>query len=131
MEHAASYVKQLLLNDEELEEYGIVKGGYPMLNIINAENLSYQILGGGKSVTTNRFEDLVIPLSLDTHYIGGNNEAIIEIKPKKNKIPAVLDDDRFNRIFDSIILIKKHREKETKRNNVRTTTKPTRKLRSK
>jgi len=137
MEHAASYVNQLVLNEDELEEHGIVKGGYPMSNIVSVENLSYQMLGGGKSIGGNRFEDLVIPLSLDTHmsqetnYGGGNKESIIETKSKKNKIPEILDEDRFNRIFDSIILIKKRREKDTKKNMAKPTSKTTRKSKSK
>lgn len=137
MEHLASYVNQLRLNEDELVEHGIVKGGYPMSNIITAENLSYQMLGGDKSIGGNRFEDLVIPLSLDTHmsndthYGGGNTESIIEVKPKKNKIPTVLDEDRFNRIFDSIILVKKRREKDTRRNIVKPISKTTRKSNSK
>jgi hypothetical protein len=143
MEHTASYVNQLVLNEDELEEHGIVKGGYPMSNIVSVENLSYQMLGGGKSIGGNRFEDLVIPLSLDTHtsldthmakdtyYGGGNNESIIETKSKKNKIPEILDEDRFNRIFDSIILIKKRREKDTKKNMTKPTSKTTRKSKSK
>jgi hypothetical protein len=137
MEHAASYVNQLVLNEDELEEHGIVKGGYPMSNIVSVENLSYQMLGGGKSIGGNRFEDLVIPLSLDTHmskdtyYGGGNQESITETKPKKNKMPTVLDEDRFNRIFDSIILIKKRREKDTKKNMAKSVSKTTRKSKSK
>lgn len=144
MEHAASYVNQLVLNEDDFEEHGIVKGGFPMSTIVSAENLSYQMLGGGgKSVGGSRFEDLVIPLSLDTHtsldthmyqdthYGGGNTEPMIEIKPKKNKMPEIIDEDRFNRIFDSIILIKKRREKETKTHHAKPTTKTTRKSKSK
>jgi hypothetical protein len=128
---AESYVDRLRFNEDDLDQDGIMRGGFPMSSIIEQENLSNQMLGGGKSISKARFADLVIPLSLDTHYEGENGESTIEIKPKKNKMPSLLDEDRFKHVFDSIIVTKKRREKETRKNTANPISKPTRKAKAK
>uniref|UniRef100_A0A6C0D4W3 Uncharacterized protein n=1 Tax=viral metagenome TaxID=1070528 RepID=A0A6C0D4W3_9ZZZZ len=129
MNFLPSYLNQIVLNDEEAEETGIVKGGYPMTNIIEFENLSNQMLGGAKKVGGSRFAELVIPLSLDTHYRGGSEE--FAIKTGKKKIPEIIDENRFNRIFDSIILTKKRRENTRKNNDKKHDIQTTRKSKEK
>jgi hypothetical protein len=125
MEYLPSYMNNLVLNDENFENTNIITGGYPMLNILEYENQSNEILGGAKRVGIDRFKDLAIPFSLDTHYDGNNN--IANIKQKKEKAIHVIEDGLFDKLMDSIIITKKRKEKETRRNNQVKITKSTRK----
>jgi hypothetical protein len=76
-----------------------VGAGYPMTEFIKMDNFNRSIIEGGSKnkVGKSRFEDLVIPISIDSHSMG--EPAIKQIGKISKKI-EVISDDLFNKLFE-------------------------------
>ena len=118
-EYFPSYMNQVVINDSKLESDGVVTGGFPMSTILERENQSNEMLGGGKRVGIDRFKDLAIPFSLDTHYDSRYIQSIAEIKGgnknKKKETIDIMDGGLFDKLLDSIVLAKRNQNKNTRK----------------
>lgn len=118
-EYLPSYMNQVVINDSKLESDGVVTGGFPMSTILERENQSNEMLGGGKRVGIDRFKDLAIPFSLDTHYDSRYIQSIAEIKGgnknKKKETIDIMDGGLFDKLLDSIVLAKRNQNKNTRK----------------
>jgi|UniRef100_A0A6C0ARS8 hypothetical protein len=131
VEYAEPYVNKLVFNEKE-DDDAIITGGYPMSSFLEFENLSNQFLGGAKKIGVDRFKDLAIPFSLDTHHSNYNDENYQKEKPKKSKPVEVIADGLFEKLVDSIIVAKKQKQTRKDHNiEVKPKTKTTRKSRPK
>lgn len=118
-EYLPSYMNQVVVNDSKLESDGVVTGGFPMSTILEQENRSNEMLGGGKRVGVDRFKDLAIPFSLDMHCDGTINQLASGMlggnKNKKKDIIDIMDGGLFDKLLDSIVLAKKNQRKDTRK----------------
>lgn len=135
VEYAEPYVNKLVFNEKE-DDDAIITGGYPMSSFLEFENLSNQFLGGAKKIGVDRFKDLAIPFSLDTHHSSYSDENYHKERPKKSKPVEVITDGLFEKLVDSIIVAKKQKQnqKTTRKDHniqVKPKTKTTRKSRAK
>jgi len=119
-EYLPSYMNQVVVNDSKLESDGVVTGGFPMSTILERENRSNEMLGGGKRVGVDRFKDLAIPFSLDTHYDSRFIQSIAEIKggnkSKKREVIDIMDGGLFDKLLDSIVLAKRNKNHNQNKN---------------
>jgi hypothetical protein len=118
-EYLPSYMNHVVINDSKLESDGVITGGFPMSAILEQENRTNEMLGGGKRVSVDRFKDLAIPFSLDTHYDNRVIQSVAEIKGgsknRKKETIDIMDGGLFDKLLDSIVLAKRNQNKNTRK----------------
>jgi len=79
-----------------------VVGGYPINDLITAENTSHSMLGGSNHIGTSRFDGLVVPIGLavDPISIMGGCSQLSNIKMINNN--EILNDNLFNELFGKV-----------------------------
>jgi hypothetical protein len=136
-EYLPSYMNQVVVDDSKLESDGIVTGGFPMSTILEQYNHSTTVLGGGKRVGVDRFKDLAIPFSLDTHCDNTMNRlasGILGGNKSKRETIDIMDEGLFDKLLDSVIIAKITQNKNTRKQKEQKDfieTKPTRKIKFK
>jgi hypothetical protein len=98
-----SYVNELMY---KVVDNNIMKGGYPMSKFIENENKKREQIGGGTmcEISCSRFNDLVIPISIDSHYVKREG---LTLKSNKIKYQDEIDDEQFNKLLEKIGSIRK------------------------
>jgi len=98
-----SYVNELMY---KVVDNNIVGGGYPMKKFVEKENKNRNQIGGGTmcEINCSRFDDLVIPISIDSNYM--KNEKSIS-KLNKIKYHDEIEDAEFNKLLEKIGNIRK------------------------
>jgi hypothetical protein len=98
-----SYVNELIY---KVVDNNIMKGGYPMSKFIENENKKREQIGGGTicEINCSRFNDLVIPISIDSHFMK-KEEPILN--SKKIRYENEIDDEQFNKLLEKIGSIRK------------------------
>ena len=107
-----------------LEEYhftdgDIMKGGYPIRNLLEEENDKRQLIGGGlvQSIGIDKFNDYAIPIGL----LSFQNKAFERnpVKTKAKREPEVINDDLFDKLFSSITKQRNlNKKNKTKKQNL-------------
>lgn len=82
---------------------GALKGGYPLKTFAEEEELQMKMLGGGlvESIGIEKFNDYVIPIGLFTG-CDYSNMNMKKYNKDNKKIPGVIDDELFDKIFSNI-----------------------------
>jgi len=114
----SSYVNNLTYKIDPEDESKIISGGYPMVKFLKREQNKRQQMGGSL-IGIARFEQLVIPLSIDSHTIERQE---LEL-PKKVKYHDTIDDEQFARFFERISL--KKNNSRTRKTNIDSPSKKT------
>jgi len=83
-----------------------MKGGYPMSKFIENENKERYQIGGGTmcEINCSRFNDLVIPISIDSHFMKKEEP---NLKSNKLKYEDEIDDEQFNKLLEKIGSVRK------------------------
>jgi hypothetical protein len=98
-----SYVNELMY---KVVDNNIVGGGYPMKKFVEKENKNRNQIGGGTmcEINCSRFDDLVIPISIDSNYMK-NEESISKLN--KIKYHDEMEDVDFNKLLEKLGNIRK------------------------
>jgi hypothetical protein len=98
-----SYVNELMY---KVVDNNIIKGGYPMSKFIENENKKRDQIGGGTmcEISCSRFDDLVIPISIDSHYMKREEPTL---KFNKIRYENEINDEQFNNLLEKIGSIRK------------------------
>jgi hypothetical protein len=103
-----------------LEQYYFSDGGcgYPVKNIVEAEERKRQLTGGGlvESIGLEKFTNYAIPIGL----VSTREMLRIPEKQKAKRDPEVIPDDLFDKLFSAVTKQRKSANKTRK--NKRTTT---------
>jgi hypothetical protein len=98
-----SYVNEIIY---KVVDNNIMKGGYPMSKFIENENKERYQIGGGTmcEIICSRFNDLVIPISIDSHFMKKEEPTL---KSNKLKYEDEIDDEQFNKLLGKIGSVRK------------------------
>jgi hypothetical protein len=112
MDNMENYINDLVYKTDP-NDGTIIAGGYPMTKYLKKENQRRSQMGGS-IYGIARFEQLVIPFSIDSHDNGYHEQPIL----KKVKYHDTIDDELFDKLFDKV---GSHRKPKSKTHKSRPT----------
>ena len=98
-------------------------GGYPVANIIKQYNTNHAMIGGSNKIGLSRFDGFVVPLGLPV-FDSMNIDECSQMSKIKTVTSDVIDDNLFDKLFDSV---RHHTKGKNTRRNMNSTNTRTRK----